>query len=295
MMGLLAHTGAAVALHDVWKLWHFAHPLTLLLLLAAGWYQRGILRLWQRAGYGRGIRPRQAWMFYGALLTLFFALQSPLETLAEISFAAHMLQHTLLLFIVAPLLVLSAAPVAFFAALPRHTAQQLARSFNRLRWLKYLWHSLTQLPVATVVSIGTFWLSHHPTLYELALVSEAVHIIEHGLFLFTAIVFWWAVLQPTRQKIQYGLNVLVLFIAMLQGTLLGVLIVFSREAWYDTYRLSAAIHQFDALQDQQFAGAIMWLPGGFIYTLLAAYYIVQWLNQIEASTQLVEMRRRQHV
>ena len=295
MMGLLAHTGEAVALNTVWQLWHFAHPLTLLLVIAAAWYQRGMLRLWQRAGYGRGIRPRQAGMFYAALITLFVALQSPLETLAGISFAAHMLQHTLLLFIVAPLLVLSSAPVAFFSGLPRHTAQQLARNFNRLRWLKYLWHSLTQLPIAAVVSIGTFWLWHHPALYELALVSEAVHISEHGLFLFTAVVFWWAVLQPTRQKIQYGLNVLVLFIAMLQGTLLGVLIVFSREAWYDSYRLSGATHQFDALQDQQFAGAIMWLPGGFIYTLLAAYYIVQWLNQIEAATQLVEMRRRQHV
>lgn len=295
MMGLLAHTGEAVALHDVWKLWHFAHPLTFLLLFAAAWYQRGMLRLWQRAGYGRGIRPRQAWMFYGALLTLFFALQSPLETLAEISFTAHMLQHMLLLFIAAPLLVLSAAPVAFFGALPRHTAQSIARNLNRLQWLKSTWHRLTQLPAATVISTVVFWLWHHPALYELALVSETVHITEHGLFLFTAIIFWWAVLQPTRQKIQYGLNVLVLFILMLQGTLFGVLIVFSKQTWYDSYRLSAVMHQFDALQDQQFAGMMMWLPGGFIYTLLAAYYIVQWLNQIETSTQLVEMRRRRHV
>jgi cytochrome c oxidase assembly factor CtaG len=108
-------------------------------------------------------------------------------------------------------------------------------------------------------------------------------------------VFWWALLHHTRQTFHYGLYVLTLFLAMLQGTLFGILIVFSKQVWYESYGLSGAIHQFDALQDQQFAGIIMWLPGGLIYTLLASYYLLQWLNHIEAITQMHEMRRQQHV
>jgi len=291
MIVLLAHGDSLITLADAWMSWHFFHPLTILLMIMAWWYQRGVIRLWQRAGREHGIQSYQVALFYTALLTLFIALQSPIEVLAEMFFAVHMLQHMLLLFIVAPFIVLSGTPIALLWALPRPHARHIAQQFQQFSILRKIWSFMTDLPVATALFILIFWLWHHPLLYELALASELVHIIEHSSFILSGIIFWWALLRPNHLSVPYARNVLILFITALQGTLLGVLMVFSKQAWYEPYLLTGEAYQFNALLDQQLAGAIMWLPGGFIYTLLAAFYFMKWMDQLDQPSYLVGRSR----
>jgi sugar transferase EpsL len=93
-----------LAPYDLWSAWTW-EPLVLFSLLLPAWlYMRGVRRLWCSAGPGRGIARWQAAAFAGGWLALFVALVSPLDQLGTVLFAAHMVQHEMLMLIAAPLL-----------------------------------------------------------------------------------------------------------------------------------------------------------------------------------------------
>src|SRR5690242_15380344 len=93
--------------------------LYLMLAAAALLYARGVHALWRSAGLARGIRRAHAARFALGWLALVVALASPLDSLAESSFAAHMAQHELLMALAAPLLVLGRPLEAWAWALPQ--------------------------------------------------------------------------------------------------------------------------------------------------------------------------------
>jgi cytochrome c2 len=62
----------------------------------------------------------------------------------------------------------------------------------------------------------------------------------------------------------------------LHSGLLGVLLFISPRPWYATYAL-----QPKALQDQQLAGLIMWIPGGVVLAVTALWLLWHWLDEME--------------
>src|SRR5436309_13113797 len=94
-------------------------------------YAAGLARLWRNAGAGVGIGRWQASAFAAGWLTLVVALVSPLHELSEELFAAHMLQHELLMIVAAPLLVCGAPVVALAWLLP---STMRRRVFDIVRW-----------------------------------------------------------------------------------------------------------------------------------------------------------------
>jgi len=90
--------------------WNLEPWLVACLLLAAVLYARGAWALWRKAGVGRGLSLAQGCAFIGGWFTLCAALVSPIDALGGSLFAAHMVQHELLMVIAAPLFV-SARPL----------------------------------------------------------------------------------------------------------------------------------------------------------------------------------------
>ena len=86
--------------------WNFKPWVLALMAPAGGGYLVGLRRLRSRAGSGRGLAPRQVLWFGLGWLTLAVALVSPLDSLGDHLFSAHMVQHELLMIVAAPLLVL---------------------------------------------------------------------------------------------------------------------------------------------------------------------------------------------
>ncbi len=259
--------------------WNWDGLVLILLELLVGFYVLGVLR--QNWRSGRGIGRGRAAAFAGCIFALFVALISPLDRLAEVLFSAHMVQHVILILIVAPLFILSGFPTAFLWALPRRWSGLLVRGWQRC---DAIWRMLIQPPVAWVIFTVTLWVWHLPVLYEAALHNAAIHSFEHGAFLLTAGLFWWVLLRPFgRKQIQYGINVLYLFTTTLQISALGALLTFSSVPWYPSYATTQT--GLTALGDQQLAGLIMWLPGGVLFVLLASGYFVAWLNATERMMQ----------
>ncbi len=232
-------------------------------------YAAGLVRLRRRAPRLAALaRPRQL-AFALALLALLTALASPLDALGEALFSAHMAQHLLLTAVAAPLLVLSRAPLAALWALPRAVRHALARLL-RARPTRAAWALITTPAVAWLVHVGVLWLWHAPPLYEGALVSAPLHLIEHASFLGSAALFWWVVVRRAGSpRLPHGLALLWVFAAAVQASLLGVLITFSRAPWYPVHAAGAQAFGLSPLADQQLAGLAMWVPGGLTYLAAA--------------------------
>lgn len=267
------------AANVIWRSWAWEPPVLLGLAVAGLGYGLGALRLWRRAGWGRGLGSWRAAAGGAGLLALFAALVSPLDTAAGALFAAHMAQHLLLVLVAAPLLVLGLPVPVGLWALPLAWRKMAARAWRRAGWLRALWLELTRPAVAWSAATLAFWLWHLPALYQAALRDPLWHGLEHLSLFGSAWLFWWALLGPrAARRLPRGAAVLYLFASSLQGSVLGALLTFSARPWYGDYAARTALFGLTPLQDQQLAGLIMWLPAGLIYTVLAAGFFLAWLE-----------------
>lgn len=244
-------------------------------------YVVGLVRLWSRAGAGRGVPVWRALAFALGLAALFAALISPLDVWAEASFALHMVQHMLLVVIAAPLMVLGNVGVVALTALPGSFRVPLGRSFAATP-LRRVRSWLFAVPVTTAVHGLVVWLWHAPRLYEAALADPLIHYLEHLTMLGTAVLFWRSVLSARRRgALGYGAGIAALFLTMLHSGLLGILITLAPAPLYASYAASAPWATLGPLEDQQLAGIVMLIPGGFAYLAGALALLHAWLAAAE--------------
>jgi cytochrome c oxidase assembly factor CtaG len=76
----------------------------------------------------------------------------------------------------------------------------------------------------------------------------------------------------------YGLSAGCLFVTLLHTSLLGTLLTLAPQAWYAPGS-GAASWGLTAIEDQQLAGLIMWIPGGALYTLAALALAGLWITE----------------
>lgn len=263
----LAHAGEPLAPHDAWRAWSWPPTIVLPLLLTGALYLAGVRALWRAAGAGRGVRRAEAAAFAAGWLTLFIALLSPIHEMGEALLSAHMVQHELLMAIAAPLLVLGRPLVAWLWAVPPAWRRALGRAAAAPA-VAGPWHAISAPLAATALHGVAIWLWHAPALYQLSLRNEWVHAAQHASFLFTALLFWWAVLGHARGA-AIGTSVLCLFVTALHSGGLGALLTFATRLWYPAYAATTPAWGMSPLEDQQLAGLIMWIPGGIAYLVAA--------------------------
>jgi len=212
---------------------------------------------------GGRVRGRGGW-FLSGMVVLALALLSPLDVLGDrYLFSAHMLQHMLLVLVVPPLLILG-LPASWVRLLLGHPG--LRRVERVLR------HPL----VAWTVGMGIVVLWHWPSLYNVALADERVHVVQHLSFLAASVIFWWPVCAPLAESRIPPLGAVVyLLAAALVSSGLGIVLTVTPPGLYPAY-----LHPADPIgilpmlrttwglspeADQQLGGLLMWVPGGLVY------------------------------
>jgi putative membrane protein len=245
-----------------------------LIVASAILYWRGVAKLWRNAGVGRGIRVRYAASFVVGWAALAAAFLPPVGTLAEESFAMHMVQHEILMVVAAPLLVLARALEAWTWATPLRARAALSAA-ARVRSLRAVARWLADPVIASCLHAIAVWIWHMPALFVAASENEALHFVQHASFFFTAVAFWRAVLGcSARVK---PLAVACLFVTMLQTAALGGLLTFAPTPWY-AHDGAMRVTDAAALADQQLGGLLMWVPGGLPYVLAALGIAAAWLS-----------------
>jgi putative membrane protein len=249
-------------------------------------YAIGVARMWKRAGVGHGLSRWQAGAFGAFALVTAAALLSPLDSLSDLLFSAHMSQHELLMLVAAPLFVLSKPLLGWMWVLPEPwRAQALSPAIRAtlVRSARLITHPLVALPLHGLV----LWLWHLPALFELALRNEAVHALQHLGFFGSAALFFWALFHGRYGRSGYGLGVLFVFITMVHTSLLGALLTFARSLWYPAQSAHTGLFALSGLEDQQLAGLIMWVPAGVLLMTVGLVLLVAWLG----ASQRVPPRR----
>jgi cytochrome c oxidase assembly factor CtaG len=275
---ILAHGAPATLSHAAWQQWSWP-PFTIGLLLAtAGLYGVGLARLYRRAGIGRGIRRREAAAFVLGLLAIAAALLTPVAWLSEQLFSAHMVQHSLLMIVAAPLLVLGRPLVAVLWGLPPAWRVALGRLMDRPAPLA-CWSALSAPLFVFVIYALTLWIWHVPAFYDAALDHEGLHILEHASFLVSATLFWWTMLHGRYGQFGYGVAVLYVFLTAMHSGVLGALITIQPTVMYAAYAQPAAVWQVDTLADKQLAGLLMWVPVGVVFIGLGMALMAAWVAE----------------
>jgi cytochrome c oxidase assembly factor CtaG len=228
-------------------------------------------------------------IFFSAALSVFLVASSaPIDILASRLFWVHMVQHLLLMVVVAPLLVASAPVIPLWLGLPGW----IRRPFKvcvRLKVRRALYQVmgwLRQPAIACVLLIVGTWAWHWPTLYDLALTNAAIHDwCEHTTFLVVSMLFWSQVLSspPLHQRLSYLGRIGCILIAMAQNVILAAVLGFSQVPLYAPYaHLVTGPGGLSALQDQQLGAGIMWTFGDLPFGIALAGLIHLWLGSVSS-------------
>src|SRR5215467_12670153 len=159
LFATLLHTGASVNAEQF-----TVHVSTVIGII-------GLAALYERGARIERPRSAQRFCYYGALVTMFFALNGWLHDLSDYYlFSAHMVQHLLLAFVVAPLLL---------AGTPGWMADAMLGRLVRRRGLGDALRAVTRPVPALIVSAVALIGWHLPGPYGMALEHHRLHVVEH--------------------------------------------------------------------------------------------------------------------
>ncbi|MEX2536252.1 MAG: cytochrome c oxidase assembly protein [Trueperaceae bacterium] len=210
----------------------------------------------------------QITLFTSGLLVAFLTEASPLHELSErYLFSAHMVQHLLLSYVVAPLLI---------AGTPGWMVRPLAK--NRIVGPVFL--ALTRPLIAFIVFSLAFTLWHLPMVYEAALISPFVHHLQHVIFLALAVLIWWPVMSPLPEIPRSGYGVQVFYLAALPlgQFFVAAILTFAPESFYPTYQAASRILPMSAAADQQLGGVIMKIASFIAFGIPLVVAFLRWFG-----------------
>jgi cytochrome c oxidase assembly factor CtaG len=226
----------------------------------------------RRGAGGRGAGVKEAVAFTGASIAILIALVSPLDRLGEdYLFSAHMLQHVLLGDI-APLLLL----LALSRVIMRPATRRLVRVEQALG------------PLANPVTGIVIWLSlmylwHVPALYDAAVESAPLHVLEHLCFFAAGVALWWPLIQPVPMRHRLTGMQPVAYIAAAKGGLavLGLYLAWASTPFYPYYETLPRIWGLSPIEDQNVGGVIMMVEQSMTLVLALVVLFVRILSQSE--------------
>jgi putative copper resistance protein D len=219
---------------------------------------------------------RRTIAFLAAMVALALALTSGVERYDTTLFSIHMVQHVLLVLVAAPLIALS-GPVTLVL--------RLSSRETRRRWLLPILHSRPlrwiAFPVtAWVIFASVMWASHFSGLFDVALENPLAHDLEHGLFLTSALLFWWpaVAVDPAPWRIGHPARIAHVFMQMTQNTFLAVVILNAAGVLYPHYATLGRPYGIDPLADQRLAAGLMWILGDAIFLGAIMVLVVGWMR-----------------
>jgi putative membrane protein len=169
-----------------------------------------------------------------------------LQPTADQLFAAHMMQHLLLIALAAPLLALAG----------------------------------TKLPISPMAGwalfVGVFLFWHWPAAFQWAAKRPLTELLELVSICAAATLFWSGAFQPGR--LSDGARALMVMTAAIVTDLPGVVMLFAPRAICAMPDENAARFGLTALQDQQIAGLLMWVPANLVFFGIATFLFARWIG-----------------
>ncbi|MEC7898968.1 MAG: cytochrome c oxidase assembly protein [Actinomycetota bacterium] len=236
----------------VWK----AHPEVWVLVIAVS-----LLGFWAVKVIGpkvvdpgqKVVSKRQKITFIVATVLLFVSADWPLHDIAEDHlYSAHMLQHLLITFIIPPLFLLS---------IPMWLANLLVVSDT---FSSQIIRKLSHPVVAGVIFNALVALTHWSGFVQFSADSGIFHYTIHVLLFITALLMWLPVVSPIPElRLSLPGQMFYLFLMSIIPTVPAAWLTFAEGTVYNHYDDGYQMWGISVQSDQQAAGLIMKLLGGF--------------------------------
>lgn len=214
---------------------------------------------------------RSAALLGAAAIAGYAAISPPLDALADRSFAWHMAQHVLVVFVVAFLAVAADPFVLIARAVSKPVLARLVRGLRPLHVLAVPWVTLPFF-------LAVLWITHFSPLYEVSLERPCVHALEHVLYFVAGVAFWLPVLAPPPLRPQsHPVRILYLIVALPQAALIAMALISARVPLYVHYAKARGAGA--ALADQHAAAAVMWIAGGLVVLATLLCTVASWARR----------------
>jgi putative membrane protein len=243
----------------------------LLLFFGHAWLARG----------APDAEPKHTLYFFAGLLTIWFALETPIDTVSDHYLdSVHMLQHVLLAFVAPPLMLLG-------------LSSDMAGRIVRIPGLRALTEPIPAQVIAATVMI--VW--HVPALYDATLHSEGLHIVEHVMFIGSGLILFWPMIDSTSSHAHWQMSPGAKLVYMLLATLpqdgIALALIFSRVPFYEFYTtVPRLIPGFTPLIDQTIAGAVLMIFGKVTLGIAALVVFFRWFGAEQNEDRGIESALR---
>ena len=218
---------------------------------------------------------RKHTLYFGlGLLTLWVALETPIDTISDYYLdSVHMLQHVLLGFVAPPLMLLGLSP-------------NMVTQLIRVPGVRAITEPVPAQLIAGSIMIG--W--HIPYLYDATLVSPSLHVVEHLMFIAGGLVMYWPMLEATSAvahwRMSPGAKLVYMLVATLPQDGVALVLLFSRVPFYEFYaHVPRLIASLTPLIDQTLAGAVLMILGKATLTVAAMAVFFRWFSREHRADQ----------
>ena len=233
------------------------------------------------------VPPFRTAAFLGGLAAVLLALQSPIDRYETALISVHMVQHMLLQFVAAPLLLLG-APVTLALRVATPGVRRRLTGLLHSRAVRMLTHPI----VAWSVFVAVNWGWQFSPLYDLALESDAVHYLQHAIYLGSALLFWWPIagVDPAPRKLAFPGRAAYLVIAIPQNSFLGITLQNTSADLYPHYQTLVRTWGPSLVEDLNIAGAVMWGMGAMVFVIAMMLTVAAWMRADERKVHREESR-----
>lgn len=278
MVGVLAHLEHAPKA-DLWhwephpEVWVLVAGLALLYLYATRVVGPKVVP----AGEPVVTRSQRRW-FFAMLMVLWVAADWPIHDWAEeYLYSVHMVQHLLLTMVVAPMALLATPEWLPRLVLGRGRAYRLFRLATRPL-------------VAGGFYAAVFALGHWPAIVNLQVENGPFHFAAHAVYLVSALAMWTCICGPLPElRISVPGQIGFLFLLSIPPTVPGGWLVFADGVVYKAYDHHYHVFGMSPTTDQQLAGFIMKVLGGFFLWMIIFVLFFRWNHRNE----MAEKARRE--
>jgi putative membrane protein len=246
-----------------WVKWSI-HPSTVI-----GIFALAAIYLWRASQAPPGEQtPRgaQRFSFFAGLFLMFACLNGPLHDLSDdYLFSAHMVQHLLLTLVMPPMLIYGVSGWMLRPLLANRILGPIARRITRPAWCFVIFN----------LSIAVW---HIPYFYNAAMANHNIHIVEHLIFMASAVLMWWPLMSPLPElpRLPYPGQLLYTFLLSLPMSVVAVYITLADHILYPAYSAAPRIFPLSPMDDQMIGGLIMWIPGTLIFTIILTVVFFKW-------------------
>ncbi|MGI9602311.1 MAG: cytochrome c oxidase assembly protein [Acidimicrobiales bacterium] len=202
---------------------------------------------------GPVVTRRQTVVFFVAVALLWLAADYPMHDVSEkYLYSVHMVQHLIFTFIVPPLLLY---------ATPEWLARLVILDDG---WASRMLRRLTHPVVAGVIFNAVAAITHWQVFVNTSVENGTFHYLAHGVMFFAAMLMWMPVLSPLReQRLSPPGQALYLFLMSVIPTIPAAWLTFADSTVYSAYDQPFRLWGVSVASDQQAAGLIMKILGGF--------------------------------